>query len=213
MLLPYTNSNSQLGRLGLHSKTKREASEFKCFPEKKKKSQIDLNPEMNRTNRNMTEATSESIFVSKNYHGDVFSVEDLAHLPVISSNSEIQITETIQDTKLSPISPTLCNLQTPEKRPGRDSHSSGNVSRRSWGFASNMLSPSKLIFSPNKRLLSPNIILSPKRIGEINHCCVPMTKGCVFLSFFSSQILSSIYKSTTGKSLAKLFYSVLKKTK
>lgn len=152
------------------------------MPRKRKEAQADSHLDVNRRKSNMTASASECFCLSNNYHGDIFSVQDLAHLPVISSNVQIHnLAPVSKDAKLSPVSPQLWNLQTPEKRPGQDSHSSGNFSRRSWGFASHMPSPSKLIFSPNKQELSPSDMLSPNCIGEICRCCA-LLKNCTSTS-------------------------------
>jgi hypothetical protein len=177
--------NSYPGHFAIHSKTKYRPSKLKSLPKKIHKAHTKSNHEMNRTRSNLTGTILEHIVVSNTYHGDLFSVQDLAHLPIISSNAQLYVTgQASKDAKLSPISPKLCNLQTPEKRPGRDSNSSGNVSRRSWGFASCMPSPSKLFFSPNKHALSPSIMSPPKSLGEKCCCCklLDLKTVCICLS-------------------------------
>lgn len=158
--------HSHLGCVSKHSKVMPGTKKLKSLSRDQTRNfQSDSRSE---TNRKKNYVTSESVFVSKNYDGDVFSVQDLAHLPVISSSAQVHVNRQVSnEEKLSPSSPQLCCLQTPENRPGRDANSSGNVSRRSWGFLSLMPSPSKLIFSPTRQTFSPSVMSSPKFIGEL----------------------------------------------
>jgi hypothetical protein len=110
---------------------------------------------------------SDSPFDASSYRrGDVFSAQELAHLPFISSGANAQMNGFVPDFKPMLNSPSVFSLLTPEKRQGPQSHCSSNLSRRS-GFTSLMPSPSKLIFSPSKQIFSPSITSPPEHIGKL----------------------------------------------
>ena len=110
-----------------------------------------------------------SPFVASRYRrGDVFSAQELQHLPVISTGACARAQTDVSMPKgIKPVSasPPFFSLVTPEKRPGPRSNCSSNLSKSSFGFASLMPSPSKLFFSPTKQVFSP-MTSPPKCIGE-----------------------------------------------
>jgi hypothetical protein len=98
--------------------------------------------------------------------GDKFSVQELAHLPIIACSTQNHSNAPKLHTKahLSPTSPQLFSLVTPEKRIEWESRCSSSISKGSSSFATFMFpSPSKLVFSPNgKAVFSPSCENFPK---------------------------------------------------
>ena len=114
---------------------------------------------------------SDSMYLCSRHRGDIFSVQELAHLPIISSGSTAHLNVSVsKDEQFFPNSPQLFSLITPEKRPGWESRCSSSISKCSSAFGSIMPrggpSPSKLFFSPVQKVFSPGTVSSPQCLGE-----------------------------------------------
>ncbi len=82
--------------------------------------------------------------------GDQFSFQELAHLPIISSDANVH-----SNLLMSPASPRLFSLVTPEKRIELEARCYSSISKGSSNYATFMFpSPSKLVFSPTGEAFS-----------------------------------------------------------
>jgi hypothetical protein len=124
--------------------------------EKKKKTdslQSNCDIKTGRKNQDTTFTLPDYFCSSGGHHGDVFSVQELSHLPIISS--EVNLVP--RDAQCFQNSPQCFSLVTPERRHYRETCNSSGISKRSSGFGSMLPSPSKLFFSPMRQPFSPSI--------------------------------------------------------
>ena len=121
--------------------------------------------------QNLSSTTSDICNVSNNHEGDIFSFEELEHLPIISSRSSVHVNIPLsKNAQLFSTSPQLFSLVTPEKRFSQEVCRSISTSKRSSEYISTMPSPSKLCFSPLhplQQLFSPSNMSPAKCHGEL----------------------------------------------
>jgi hypothetical protein len=128
---------------------------------------LDTVSRMEHRIQNVTSTTSEICKVSTNNEGDIFSFEELEHLPIISSRSSVHVNMPLsKNAQLFSTSPQLFSLVTPEKRFSQEVCRSVSTSKRSSDYMSTLPSPSKLLFSPLQHLFSPSNLSPPKCHGK-----------------------------------------------